>query len=224
MTPFPPPPDPSSPPDPDQEIQRLLEGNRRWVEAWTGEDPETFPVLARMHRPPFLLVGCCDARMPMDLITQASPGHLFLHRNVANQVNPEDPAIQASLEFAIGSLGVRHIIVCGHTGCGGVKAALAGESSPAVDRWVEPIRELAQRSTESLEETAPGPERADRLAELNVIRQLQNALALGPVQDGLRDPRRVLRVHGWMFRLESGRLEALDLPVQRWRSQGLLPG
>jgi len=224
VTPFPTPPDPSSPPDPDQEIRTLLEGNRKWVDAWTRDDPDTFPILARTHRPPFLLVGCCDARMPMDLITQASPGHLFLHRNVANQVRADDPAIAASLEFALGALGVRHLIVCGHTGCGGVTAALSGASSPAVDRWVEPVRGLAEASKESLDRVEALPERADRLAELNVIRQLENALEFQSVRDALLDPRRILRLHGWMFRLDSGRIEALELPHQRWKSEGRVPG
>jgi carbonic anhydrase len=223
MSPFPLPPDPNAPPRPEDEIRTLLEGNRHWVETWTRDDPETFPALSRTHRPPFLLVGCCDARMPMDLITEASPGHLFLHRNVANQVRTDDPAIAASFEFALGTLGVRHLIVCGHTGCGGAKAALADGAGPAVDRWVAPIRRLAEEREEELSTAEGRGERADLLAALSVVRQLENALEFDSVQAALADPERILRLHGWMFHLDTGRIKALDLPEERWREEGRFP-
>jgi len=211
MTPFPPPPEPRDAPSPEAEIQALLDGNRSWVDALERDDPETFPELARRHRPPFMLVGCCDARMPMDLMTSATPGHLFLHRNVANQIRPDDPAIRASLDFGLGVLGARHLIVCGHTGCGGVQAAFSGGGPASVQGWVNPIHRLAQ--AESLKD-------ADELAERNVIFQLEQALEFEAVQEGLRDPDRVLVLHGWIFRLETGRIEVLPLPVDRWRSEG----
>jgi carbonic anhydrase len=223
VSPFPPPPDPASAPPPDEEIRQLLEGNRRWAEARRREDPETFPLLARSHRPPFLLVGCCDARKPMDLLTGAAPGHLFLHRNVANQVRPDDPAILASLEFAIGTLGVRHLIVCGHTGCGGMAAALADEPGPAVRGWTAPVRALAREMADELAGIESMAERADLLAERNVIRQLEHALEIDTVRGALGDPDRVFELHGWLFRLDTGRIATLDLPWARWRVEGRMP-
>jgi carbonic anhydrase len=223
MSPFPEPPLPSSAPSPEEEIRALLEGNRRWALAREEEDPETFPALARVHRPPYLLVGCCDARKPLDLVLQASPGHLFIHRNVGNQVRSDDPAIEASLEFAIGVLGVRHLIVCGHTGCGAMQAALATETSPAVARWVEPVRALAKEVEEELKALAGGGTPADRLAELNTLRQVRNLLGMAPVREALLDPDRVLRLHAWVFRIDSGRIEALPLPMERWREEGWWP-
>ncbi len=211
MTPFPAPPDPESAPPPEEEIRSLLEGNRRWVEAVERDDPGTFPELARRHRPPFALVGCCDARMPMDLMTSASPGHLFLHRNVANQIRPDDPAIRASLDFGLGVLGARHLIVCGHTGCGGVTAALRGKGPPSVLDWVTPIRELVLET---------GTEDPDELSRLNVVHQLERALELEVVQEGIRHPTRVLRLHGWVFCLDTGRIEDIPLPIDRWRAEG----
>lgn len=223
MTPIPEPPDPDARPDPDEEINALLEGNRRWADARDREDPETFPALARTHRPPFLFVGCCDARKPLNMLTGASPGHLFIHRNVANQVRLDDPAIAASLEFALGALEVRHLIVCGHSRCGGVQAALAPEVTPAVGRWISPVRDLAREIAGVLEEEGSAAGRADLLARRNVVRQLENLLELDAVRETIADPARVLRLHGWFFRLETGRVEVLELPMERWREGGLWP-
>jgi carbonic anhydrase len=223
MSPFPEPPHPSAAPDPDLEIDALLEGNRRWVRAREEDDPETFPALARIHRPPYLLVGCCDARKPLDLITGASPGHLFIHRNVGNQVRPDDPAIEASLEFALGVLGVRHLIICGHTGCGAMQAALSPDPPPAVRRWVEPVRALAAEAAEELEGLGGREAREDRLAELNVLRQTRNLLAVDAVRAAILDPDRTLRLHGWVFHLRTGRIESLRLPEEQWRAEGRWP-
>lgn len=223
MSPFPEPPLPSSAPSPEEEIRALLEGNRRWALAREREDPGTFPALARVHRPPYLLVGCCDARKPLDLVLQASPGHLFIHRNVGNQVRSDDPAIEASLEFAIGVLGVRHLIICGHTGCGAMQAALATETSPAVARWVAPVRELAKESERELAALGEGELPTDRLAELNVLRQVRNLLGMAMVREAILDPGRILRLHAWLFRLDNGRIEALYLPMERWREEGWWP-
>jgi carbonic anhydrase len=205
------------------EIAALLEGNRRWAATRIARDPDAFRVLAREHRPPFLLVGCCDARKPLDVVTQASPGHLFLHRNIANQIRPDDPAVGASLEFALGILGVRHLIVSGHTRCGGIQSALGPDPGGDLGLWLAPVRELARVSRTELD-AAPDPtHRVDLLAERNVIVQLENALRHPAVRKRLRDPDRPLRLHGWMFHLETGRIESLDLPEARWREEGLLP-
>ena len=214
---------PTPPGDARDEIRILLDGNRRWAEARRSDDPETFPVLARRHEPPFLVIGCCDARMPMDQITGTDTGQLFLHRNVANQVRLDDPAIAASVEFAVGTLGVRHLIVTGHTACGGVKAALSEEVPPAVGRWVEPIRMLADELSEELSGQESFGDRADLLAGRNVLRQLENVLEMAPVQEALRDPDRTLLLHGWLFHLETGLIESLELPTERWHREGRLP-
>jgi len=219
-------PDPSFPAaarSMEDEIGGLLDGNRRWAEARQAEDPNVFHDLAQVHRPPFLLVGCCDARKPLNVILQASPGQLFIHRNVGNQVRSDDPAIEASVEFAIQVLGVRHLIVCGHTGCGAMQAALEEEVSPAVRRWVEPVRALAQEKAEILQEVSDLAARADLLAEFNVLRQARNLLALSPVREAIVDPGRDLALHAWFFRLKTGRIEPLTLPVDRWLTEGWWP-
>lgn len=210
----------TGPPD---EIKRLLEANRRWAEARRGADPDAFRALCSTHRPPFCTVGCCDARTPLDVITGASPGHLFIHRNVANQVRLDDAAVGASLEFSLGVLEVRHLVVIGHTRCGGVQAALGPELGGDLGAWIAPVREIAREHRDELEAIEDPVARTDALAERNVVRQLENALRHPAVRRRLEDEERPLRLHGWMFRLESGQLEALELPQVRWKEAGLLP-
>lgn len=206
----------------ESEIALLLEGNRCWAEARTRLNPDLFPSLARVHAPPYLLVGCCDARKPLDLVTGAEPGMLFLHRNVGNQVRHDDSAIGASLQFAIETLGVRHAVVCGHTRCGGMQSALAGDPGGDLGRWLEPVRDLARREAAELARASDADAQADRLAELNVLLQLENLLRDPTVQRALSDEHRPFRVHGWMFRIGTGRIEQVVLPLARWRDEGLL--
>ncbi len=219
MTPAPDAPDPRL----DSEIDELLLGNRRWAELRVRQKPGVFDELARVHRPPFLLVGCCDARKPMDLVTGAEPGRLFLHRNIANQVRPDDPAVGASFEFALGVLGVRHLVVCGHTGCGGIQASLAPDPGGDLSRWTAPVRSLALELAPELDAIEDPAARADTLARRNVIRQLENALTFAPVRARLLDDENPLRLHGWLFCLGNGLIERLTLPWERWRSEGRLP-
>jgi carbonic anhydrase len=207
----------------DHEIQELLDGNRTWADARCRQNPEVFHELSRVHAPPFLLVGCCDARKPMDMVTGTQPGRLFLHRNVANQVRADDPAIGASLEYALGVLGVRHLIVCGHTGCGGVQASLDADPGGDLARWIAPVRALAAEHGEELGAIEDFRARADALAERNVVRQLENALHFPAVRKRMADDDHPLRIHGWMFCLDKGLIETVPLPWARWREEGLLP-
>lgn len=205
------------------EAERLLEANRDWAEARVREDPRAFDRLARMQRPPFLFVGCCDSRKPLDTITRATPGDLFIHRNIANLVVPGDPAAAAVLEFAVHSLEVRHLIVCGHTRCGGIGAALDGVEGGALGTWLTPVRELAALHRNELAGIENREEREDQLSALNVIAQLENALTHPSVRRRLEGEGPPLHLHGWLFEVESGRLQALPLPTSRWREEGFLP-
>ena len=205
------------------EVAGLLEGNRAFVEARSREDPEAFRKLARGQQPPYLLVGCCDSRKPLDVLTRSGPGRLFILRNVANLLIPGDAATDAGLEFALLKLGVRHVILSGHTRCGGVEAALRGVDQGAVGRWIAPLRELARLHQEELDGIQDYDARVDRLAELNVVAQLENALGHPAVRARLQGEGPPLHLHGWMFRLGTGLLEPLPLPVRSWREKGLLP-
>lgn len=205
------------------EVERLLAGNREFVEARVREDPDAFRRLEEGQAPPFLLVGCCDSRKPLDLLTRTGPGELFIHRNIANLLSPGDPAADAVLEFAAEVLEVRHIVVSGHTRCGGVEAALRGVERGAVGRWIRPLRALAEAERAELDRLPEGPARATALAERNVMVQLANALRHPAVQARLEGAGPPLHLHGWMYRVETGRLEPLALPAAEWRDEGLLP-
>lgn len=206
-----------------EEVSALLDGNRAFVETRLREDPEAFRRLAEGQKPPFLLVGCCDSRKPLDVLTRSGPGRLFILRNVANLIVPGDPATDAGLDFALRKLGVRHLILSGHSCCGGVDAALRGVDSGYVGRWIAPVRELASRHRDELDRIPDHDARVDRLAELNVVAQLENALRHPSVRARMEGEGPPLHLHGWMFRLETGRLEPLPLPERSWKESGLLP-
>lgn len=206
-----------------EEVERLLEGNRGWVDERLREDPAVFQRLERGQHPPFLFVGCCDSRKPLDSITRTRPGELFIHRNIANLLPAGDPAAAAVLEFAMEALEVRHLIVCGHTRCGGIRAGLAGVSEGDVGAWLAPVRGLAERHENELSAFESEEARTDRLAALNVVAQLEEALRVPAVSRRLRGDGAPLHLHGWLFHVESGYLEVLSLPADRWSREGLLP-
>ncbi len=192
-------------------IRELLERNRLWVLSRLAEDPSFFARLAQGQEPQVLFIGCCDSRKCLNTMTGTLPGELFIHRNIANQAPVDDPNVQAVLEYAILHLKVRHVIVAGHTRCGGVTAALQGHSEGVVGRWLEPLRGLAARHAAELGGIAGDRERADRLAELNVVEQVANVLRSPAYADGLQRGG-APAVHGWMFVLETGHIRELDIP------------
>ncbi len=171
----------------------VFERNRRWAEARIAEDPGFFARLAHIQRPDLLWIGCSDSRVPANEIVGLAPGELFVHRNVANIVPATDLNALAVVEYAVNSLGVRHIVVCGHYHCGGVKAALEGHQAGAVALWLQPLRNLADEHRAELDALASDDARWDRLCELNVAAQVAGAGADGDRRERLgarRRPRR----------------------------------
>jgi carbonic anhydrase len=203
------------------DFQRLLEKNRAWVAAKLAEDPEFFVKLAEGQRPPFLFFGCSDSRKCLNSMIGTGPGELFVHRNIANQVPLEDVNVQAVLEYAILNLRVRHVVVGGHTRCGGVGAALAGLEGGAVGAWLKDLRALAAAHSEELEPLPSLLDRANRLSEINVLAQVRNVL-LSPAYRKAREEGVAPTVHGWMIDLASGYIREMDLPEEGWRREGLL--
>jgi carbonic anhydrase len=185
----------------------LLDGNRRWVQDRTRHDPEFFARSAREHRPAVFYLGCSDARVPANLVTTADVGEMFVHRNVANQVLHDDASLTAGLAYGVGVLGINEIVVCGHRGCGGVRAAIAGGAPSEVEPWISPLRRLAERDCGHLDHLHEDA-RVDELARRNVIEQLRT-LATHPTVRAAWDAGRPLRVHGWMYDLPSGLLRPL---------------
>jgi len=191
------------------DIARLLENNQTWVERTRQDDPEFFTRLARRHAPRVLWIGCSDARVPANVITGTEPGDMFVHRNVANQVVPMDSNLQAVVEYAIDALHVEDVIVCGHSQCGGVKAALEGRTGYShVDSWLDGIRQVQRLHRSELEAITDPARRYDRLVELNVEEQVRNLASMGTIQQAWEEGK-PLRLHGWVYRLEDGLLHDL---------------
>jgi carbonic anhydrase len=203
------------------DFPKLLEKNRTWVQSKISEDPDYFTDLAQGQRPPFLFFGCSDSRKCMNSMIGSEPGELFVHRNIANQVPLDDPNVQAVLEFALLNLKVRHVVVAGHTGCGGVGAALAGLKEGAVGAWLTHLRALADQHREELGPLPTLLDRANRLSEINVVAQLRNVL-LSPAYQEARMRGMPPTVHGWMLDLSTGFIREIELPKEEWKQEDLL--
>ena len=193
-------------------IDDLIAQNRAWAEAKTQADPGFFKRLVAQQRPAYLWIGCSDSRVPANEIVGMDPGELFVHRNVANLAPPQDTNYLSVLQFAVEVLQVRHVLVVGHYGCGGVAASLEGVGHGLVDHWISHIRETAQTHREELDGLPDGRPRQDRLVELNVIRQVRN-VAANPFVLQAWASGRDLTVHGWVYSIEDGLVRNLNVSV-----------
>lgn len=193
------------------EIQKLLENNRAWAAAVSATDPGFFEALSHQQSPQFLWIGCSDSRVPANQITGLAPGEVFVHRNVANIVAETDFNVLAVIQYAVDVLKVRHIIVCGHYGCGGVKAAMEETQHGLIDNWLRHIQSIARRNAAELDALGE-VERGDRMCELNVIGQAENLARTTVVQDAWRRGQQ-LHLHSWIYRLHDGRLRVLADPM-----------
>ena len=193
-------------------LPHLFENNRKWASEISRSDPSFFPTLARQQSPEFLWIGCADSRVPANEIIGLRPGELFVHRNVANLVIHTDMNCLAVLQYAVEILKVKHIIVCGHYGCGGVRAALESRSHGLIDNWLRHIRDLHQRRFTELLRFPAGEERINRLCELNVIEQVANVGNTTVVQEAWQRGQMV-SVHGWIYAISDGLLKDMDVCV-----------
>ncbi len=189
------------------DLHELFENNRAWAAEMTRRDPEFFSRLARLQSPRFLWIGCSDSRVPANQIVGLLPGEMFVHRNVANLVSQADANCLATIQFAVEELGVRHVIVCGHYGCGGVLAALGDEPS-GIAGWLRPIEEVRACHRAELDALETEDERHDRLCELNVLAQMENVGRTTIVRDA-RARGHELAVHGWIYDIRDGLLHEL---------------
>ena len=194
-------------------LDDLKANNRAWASRMVSRDPEFFKRLERQQGPQYLWIGCSDSRVPANEIVDLAPGELFVHRNVANLAPPQDANYLSVLQFAVDVIKVRHIIVVGHYGCGGIAAAVDGKRRGMVDHWLHPIREVAE--THQAELAAIGDERGrlDRLCELNVKRQVRNVVSDVFVQDAWARGQS-LCVHGWVYSLSTGLVKDQNVTVQ----------
>ena len=191
------------------EIKQLMLHNRAWSAEQLAEDPEFFSRHVADQKPVFLWIGCSDSRVAPDQFTQAVPGGLFIHRNIANLVQPQDANLMAVIDFAIGSLGIDRIVVCGHYGCGGIKAALAGAPTEGpLGEWLAHARQVHDDHRAEIDAMPDGEARANRLVECNVRDQLLHMAATAPVRAAWAAGRD-LKLHGWVYDLRDGLLNTL---------------
>ncbi len=193
-------------------LSHLFENNREWADAIQKTDPDFFQRLAKQQKPQFLWIGCADSRVPANEIVGLMPGELFVHRNVANLVVHSDMNSLSTIQYAVEALQVRHIIVCGHYGCGGVKAAMERSPHGLVDNWLSHVRDLSRRRRAELDSLADDEARCDRLCEMNVEEQVLNVSRSTPVQDAWARGQSLF-VHGWIYRISDGLLRDMGLTL-----------
>ncbi|WP_084314630.1 carbonate dehydratase [Pseudomonas jinjuensis] len=196
----------------DSDLQQLFENNARWAEAINQEDPDFFAKLARQQAPEYLWIGCSDARVPANEIVGMLPGDLFVHRNVANVVLHTDLNCLSVIQYAVDVLKVKHILVTGHYGCGGVRASLQDRQFGLIDGWLRSIRDLAYEYRDHLSQFASEEERVDRLCELNVIQQVANVSHTNIIQNAWHRGQ-PLSVHGCIYGIKDGRWKDLNVTV-----------
>jgi carbonic anhydrase len=193
-------------------LDHLKANNRAWAQRKIAGDPDFFRRLERQQGPEYLWIGCSDSRVPANEIVGLDPGELFVHRNVANLAPPQDANYLSVLQFAVDVLKVKHVIVVGHYGCGGVAAAVDGQRRGLVDHWLHPIRELWQEHRAELEAIGDEQKRMNRLCEMNVMRQVRNVAADVFVQEAWARGQD-LSVHGWVYALGNGLVQDLKVTV-----------
>lgn len=199
-------------------LPELFEQNQRWSLRQLQDDPEYFQRLAAQQAPKYLWIGCSDSRVPANQITGLNPGEVFVHRNIANVIVHTDLNSLSVVHYAIQVLRVEHVIVCGHYGCGGVKAALDGQSNGMIDNWLRHIEDVIERHSAVLEKLPDPTAKWRRLCELNVIEQVRNLARSTPVIEAWKSNQELM-LHGWIYGLDNGRL--LDLKTSARNRQEL---
>ena len=195
------------------DLQRLLERNKVWAESIKASDPEFFQTLAKQQSPGFLWIGCSDSRVPATQLVGMAPGEMFVHRNVANVVVHTDFNCLSVMHYAVDVLKVKHIIVCGHDGCGGVKAAMENVQFGLIDNWLRHVQDVMHTHRDELAQIADQSERVDRLCALNVIEQVKSVSRTTIVQNAWERGQE-LAVHGWVYGLQDGLLRDLGVSIK----------
>jgi carbonic anhydrase len=203
-----------------EDIKTLMANNRMWAAQMTSKDPSFFQRLSAQQAPAYLWIGCSDSRVPATELVSLLPGEMFVHRNVANVVVHSDLNCLAVLQYAVEVLRVRHIIVCGHYGCGGVEAALHNRSFGLIDNWLRHVQDVQKKHTGLLAECQDDTQRSRRLCELNVIEQVVNVCQTTIVHSAWQRGQG-LAVHGWIYGLADGWLR--DLGITTMQSSELAP-
>lgn len=183
--------------------KKILDNNKKWVESQLSSDPEYFKDLAKGQQPPLLWIGCSDSRVPANEIIGAKPGEVFVHRNIANMVIHSDMNMLSVLDYAVNVLKVKHVIVCGHYGCGGVKAAMGNQSIGLIDNWIRHIKDVYRIHENYLNAFKDEEERFNKFVEVNAQEQVFDLAKTSIVQNAWRNGQE-LTLHGWTYGLNSG--------------------
>lgn len=190
------------------DYKRLLLANKCWVQEKLSLSPQYFTELSKDQRPEYLWIGCSDSRVPAEEITGTQPGEIFTHRNIANLVNHTDFNLLSVLSYAVEFLKVKHIIVCGHYGCGGIKAALSSHRYGVLDEWLRQIKDSYQQHKDVIARLDGLDAQADKLVEINIYEQLRNLLKTNVIQRAWHEERRPV-LHGWVYGISDGFLKTL---------------
>jgi carbonic anhydrase len=193
-------------------LENLFENNRKWAEKIKKSDPDFFARLSRQQKPEYLWIGCSDSRVSSNQIVDLMPGEIFVHRNIANVVIHTDLNCLSVIQYAVEVLKIKHIIVCGHYGCGGIKAALGKKAIGLIDTWLQHIKDVYRYHQEKLDAIANETEKLNRLCELNVIEQVANVSSTSIVQKAWESGQE-LSVHGWIYSIEDGIINDLNVCV-----------
>ncbi|UZJ38718.1 carbonate dehydratase [Prosthecochloris sp. SCSIO W1103] len=193
-------------------LKNLFEQNKEWAEKVKESDPDFFLKLSKQQSPEYLWIGCSDSRVPSNQIVGMLPGEIFVHRNIANVVVPSDLNCLSVIQYAVEVLKIKHIIVCGHYGCGGVKAALESREHGLIDNWLEHIRDVYRTHSEEIDAIDDKNEKLDKMCELNVIEQVINVCNTTTVRNAWKSGQE-LSVHGWIYGIEDGILQDLNICV-----------
>ena len=195
-----------------KDLKRLLDQNREWAAAITASEPDFFQTLAKQQSPKYLWIGCADSRVPATQLVGMVPGEMFVHRNVANVVVHTDFNCLSVMQYAVDVLKVEHIIVCGHHGCGGVKAAMDNLQLGLIDNWLRHVQDVVRDHEHALLDIKDETKRLDRLCELNVVEQVLNVARTTIVQSAWQRGQELV-VHGWIYDLEDGLLRDLGISI-----------
>jgi carbonic anhydrase len=194
-------------------IDDLFARNKVWSAERKAEKADYFERLSTLQQPEYLWIGCSDSRVPANVIAGLEPGEVFVHRNVANLIHPADLNMLSVVEYAVRQLGVKHIIICGHYGCGGIRAAVSGERFGLIDHWLQPVRDVADRRFECRECGSWSDADLDRLCEASVAAQVER-LARTPTLTAAWQAGRDVSIHGWVYGLQDGLLSDLKCTVR----------
>lgn len=190
-------------------MKQIFENNRKWAESKTAQAPDYFKNMAGSQAPDYLFIGCADSRVPANEITGTGPGEMFVHRNIANLVVHTDINLLSVLQYAVEVLKVKHVVVCGHYGCGGVKAAMGGKQFGLIDNWLTGIRDVVRLHQDELRDLQDEEAKWRRLVELNVIEQVQNLSKTSIIQNAMKSENPP-QLHGWVYDIKEGLLQDLQ--------------